>query len=206
ELHSRPHLKKAQLAVVERAHRADAAEDSMSPTTADDPAVALLSGKPWVSTAEVGQLLGVAPAVVNAHHAAGKLPFTLEPDPESKRGGRRAPSLEVARYLAAQQPSWPTAEEFSAVPSLGLGEVKQALGDESPAGANDGVTEAFLASRETISLADYALMLGIAPDTLKRRVQRGQVETVEAPEATGTQRKLKRIRSDYARAQLHSGG
>ena len=50
-------------------------------------------------------------------------------------------------------------------------------------------------------MADFALMMGIAPDTLKRRVQRGQVETVEDP-AAGTKRRLKRIRSDYAAAQV----
>ena len=62
----------------------------------------------------------------------------------------------------------------------------------------------FLESMETISLADFALMLGIAPDTSKRRVQRGQVETVDDPPATSSKRKLKRIRSDYTAAQLNS--
>lgn len=205
-LQARPHLTQAQLAAVEAAHQEDAAEDSMSPQSDSDPVVALLCGKAWLTTAETAQLLGVAPGVVNSQHAAGKLPFALESDPESKRGGRRTASLEVARYLATQAPAWPTAEELSAVPSLGLGEVKQSLGDENPTGANDAVTAAFLASRETISLADYALMLGIPADTLKRRVQRGQVETVEDPAATGTKRKLKRIRSEYAKAQLHAGG
>ncbi|WP_018771472.1 hypothetical protein [Arthrobacter sp. 162MFSha1.1] len=205
-LQARPHLTNAHLAAVEAAHQAGAAEDSMSPRSVDDPVVTLLAGKPWITTAEVAELLGITPAVLKSRHAAGKLPFALESDPESNRGGRRASSLEVARYLATQAPAWPTAEEFSAVPSLGLGEVKQALGDNRPAGANDAATEAFLASRETISLADFALMLGISPDTLKRRVQRGQVETVEDHAATGTQRKLKRIRSEYAEAQLHAGG
>ncbi|HEX9229320.1 MAG TPA: hypothetical protein VF885_22200 [Arthrobacter sp.] len=45
-------------------------------------------------------------------------------------------------------------------------------------------------------------MLGTPADTLKRRVQRGQIETVDDPAATGAKRKLKRIRSDYARTQL----
>lgn len=205
-LQARPHLTQAQLAAVEAAHQAGAAEDSMSPRKGSDPAVALLAGKRWLTSAEVAELLGIAPGVLNSWHTAGKLPFALEPDAESKRGGRRASSLDVARYLASLEPRWPSAEEFSAVPSLGLGEVKKALGDDRPAGANDAATEAFLASRETISLADYALMLNIAPDTLKRRVQRGQVETVEDPAATGTQRKLKRIRSEYAKARLYVGG
>ncbi|MEW1813002.1 hypothetical protein AB0284_20160 [Pseudarthrobacter phenanthrenivorans] len=200
-LQARPHLTQAQLAAVEAAHQAGA-EDSMSPRTGGDPVVALLAGKPWLTTAEVAELLGITPAVLKSRHAAGKLPFTLESDPESNRGGRRASSLEVARYLAAQAPAWPPAEEFSAVPSLGLGEVKRALGDDRAAGVDEATTGAFLASRETVSLADFALMLGISSDALKRRVQRGQVETVEDPAATGTQRKLKRIRSEYARTQL----
>lgn len=91
------------------------------------------------------------------------------------------------------------------MPSMGLGELKQAPGHPTP-GANDAVTTAFLASRETISLADFALLLGVQSDTLIRRVQQGQVETVEVAAVNGTQRKLKRVRSDYARAQLQGAG
>lgn len=199
ELQRRPHLTKDQFAAVAKAHDAGV---SLSPSASKDPAVAVLAGSRWVSTAEVAQLLGIAPDVVNNRRAAGTLPFEMEPDPASKHNGRRAASLEVAAYLASQEAFWPTAEEFAAVPSLSLEEVKLALGDKSPAGAGDPVTQAFLASRETITLADYALMLGIGQDTLKRRAQRGQVEAVEDPAATGMQRKLKRIRSEYAAAQL----
>lgn len=218
KLKSRPHLTQDQLAAVVKAREAAEAGVPVSPTASGDPVVELLSGSQWVSTAEVAQLLGKTAGVVNNLARAGKLPFALEPDPSSPRGGRRAASLDVAAYLASQERAWPSAEEFSAVPSLSLAEVKRALGDESPAGADDPVTQAFLASRETISLADYALMLGIAQDTLKVRIQREEkalrdgkktraqiIETVEEPKATGTERKLKRIRSDYAAAQLSKG-
>lgn len=213
ELRRRPHLTQKQYEAVVKAHREGVPEVSVSPTGSGECAVEVLSGGRWVSTAQVARILGVAPAVVNARHAAGTLPFGLEPDPESKRGGRRAKSLEVADYLAAQEPSWPPADAFSAIPSLSLAEVKRALGDDSPAGAGDPVTEAFLESRETISLADFALMMGLAPDTLKRRVQRGLVETVEdqaaserrarsGQSASGKERKLRRVRSGYAISQL----
>ena len=199
ELQRRPHLTQSQYKAVVKAH--DDGVPTVSATPAKEggqPVVEVLSGNRWISTAQAARILGVAPAVVNARHAAGTLPFRLEPDPDSNRRGRRADSLEVAAYLATQEPTWPTAEDFAAVPSLSLAEVKRALGDDSPAGAADPATKAFLESRETISLTDFALMLGLAPDTLKRRVQRGQVETVEDPVAGGEKRKRKRVRSDYA--------
>ncbi len=212
-LKRRPHLTKAQYKAILKAHETPR-EVSVSPAGSGESVVELLSGRQWISTAEVAQILGVAPAVVNARHADGRLPFTLEPDPESPRGGRRAASLEVAAYLAEQEPSWPAAEEFAAVPSLDLAEVKQALGDDAPAGADDPTTQAYLRSRETISMADYALMLGIPQDTLKIRIQReakavmegktprAQIETVEVETPTETKRKLRRIRSDFAAAEL----
>lgn len=205
ELQRRPHLTQSQYKAVVKAHEGGVPAVSASPDKEGQSVVETLPISRWISTAQVARILGVAPAVVNSRHAAGTLPFRLEPDPESRQGGRRAESLEVAAFLATQEPSWPTAEDFAAIPSLSLAEVKRALGDDSQAGSGDPATMAFLESRETISLADYAEMLGVAPDTLKRRVQRGQVETVEDPAATGTKRKLKRIRSEYAAAQLNSG-
>lgn len=202
EMKRRPHLTQAQLAAVVKAHKGAESGVPMSPAAPKDPAVALLAGSRWVTTAEVAKLLGIAPEVVNTRYTAGKLPFELEVDPKSKHGGRRAASLDVAAYLASQEPTWPTAEVFAAEPSLGLAEVKSAVGDQSACGANDPVTLVFLASRETITPADYALMLGIAQDTLKRRIQRGQVETVGDPTFTGTTRKTKRISSAYALAEL----
>lgn len=209
----RPHLTQAQFAAVVKAHEAAGAGVPVSPSRSEDPSVQLLSSRPWISTAEVAQLLGEVPGVVNNMARAGKLPFALEPDPASKQGGRRAASLDVAAYLAAQEPSWPTAEDFAAVPSLDLAEVKQALGDDAPAGADDPTTQAYLRSRETISMADYALMIGISKDNLRRRLQRaqkaqrdeGEMGVVKVETPTETDRQLKRIRSDYAAAELRKG-
>lgn len=198
QLQRRPHLTESQYKTIVQAHEDGAPGVSASPDKESQSPMEVLSGSRWISTAQIAKILGMAPAVVNSRHAAGILPFQLEPDPDSNRRGRRADSLKVAAYLATQEPTWPTAEDFAAIRSLSLAEVKLALGDDSPAGAGDPVTKAFLESRETISLTDFALMLGLAPDTLKRRVQRGQVETVEDPVAGGEKRKLKRIRSDYA--------
>lgn len=203
ELQRRPHLTQDELEVVVKAHELQGGVIA-SPSAPHRELVEMLAAKQWVSTAEVGRALGLARAVVSNKHAAGTLPFNMEPDPASSRGSRRALSLDVARYLATQEPSWPTAEEFAAVQSLSLAEVKRTLGDDAPAGADDPTTQAFLQSRETISLADFALMLGVAPDTLKRRVQRGQVQTVEEPAATGSQRKLRRVPADYALTQLQT--
>lgn len=204
ELQRRPHLTQDELKVVVRAHEHQDQGVTVSPSAPHREVVEMLAAKQWASTAEVGRALGVAPGVVNNKHAAGTLPFKLEDDPASSRGGRRASALAVARYLASQEPSWPTAEDFAAVQSLSLAEVKRALGDDAAAGAGDPTTQAFLRSRETISLADFAIMLGVAPDTLKRRVQRGQVETVEEPAATGSRRKLRRVPADYALTQLQT--
>ncbi|MGO4856224.1 hypothetical protein [Arthrobacter sp. 2MCAF14] len=196
-LQSRPHLTKAQYAAIETAHREADRTDAMSRHTYTTDAE-MLAAKEWLSTEEVARVLGVNAPQVRARAKRGTLPFELVEDPNSHRGARRAKALDVAAYLATQEPAWPMAEDFAAVPALGLDEVKLALGDDSPAGADDPVTEVFLRSREVISTGDFALMLGITKDGLKRRIQRGHVQTVEDESLTGSTRKHKRIRSDYA--------
>lgn len=202
-LKARPHLTKTQYAAIKKAHRTADRSVSVSPK-AYDTVAQMLAAKEWLSTAEVARALGINEPQVSARARKGMLPFELEADPESRRGARRAKALDVAAHLATMEPSWPIAERFAAVPALGLDEVKLAVGDDSPAGAGDPVTQAFLRSRETISTTDFALILGVEKDTLKRRIQRGHVQTVEDPSLTGSKRKHKRIRSDYA-ADVLSG-
>ncbi|HEX9087336.1 MAG TPA: hypothetical protein VF867_07420 [Arthrobacter sp.] len=209
ELQSRPHLTKAQYEAIVKAHREadrDVASHQTYATVAE-----MFAAKDWLTVDEVARALDINVPQVRARAKKGTLPFELVEDPDAHRGARRAKALDVAAYLVTQERTWPTAEEFAAVPALGLDEVKLAVGDDSPAGAGDPVTEAFLRSRDTITTGDFALMLGITQDGLKRRIERGHVQTVavgpvrtrEEAEAitavTGKKvRILKRISSAYA--------
>lgn len=202
ELKRRPHITREQHQAIIKAHEKTDADVSVSPSDTEKSVADLLAHRRWLSTSEAARALGLNQEVLRLKIAARILPIKAEKDPDSTRGAFRISALDVAAFLAAQEPSWPSAEDFAAVPTLDLAEVKLALGDDTPAGADDPTTQAYLQSRETISLADFALMKGINPEALKYLVKHGKVETVEDPAAKGGTRKLRRIRSEYAAAQL----